>query len=201
MPLVYAVILAAGYSRRMGSDKLSMDLCGKAVLQHSIDQVIKSGVSRVLVVIREAEQAERYTKTENVRFVINREAQVGMSSSIRAALGVLDSEPDAVLIVNGDMPFYGTANYARLISLWEETDQGIAASYYMNEIRNPVIFSARFFGDITTIEGDRGAKEIVQKNLSEVKFMEILDPNLLVDIDTIEDLEYARSMCNRLVDR
>lgn len=199
MPVIYAVILAAGYSRRMGVDKLSLDLCGKPVLQHVIDQVFHSGVDGVYVVIREPEQAAFYRRSENTTFVVNSEATVGMSSSIRIAINQMDGREEAVLMVNGDMPFFGVPNYRNLIDLWTQTDEGIAASYYMGEIRNPVIFARRFFSKLLEIDGDRGARNVVQSNLSDVKFMEILDPDYLMDIDTLEELEYARSMCNRLL--
>lgn len=199
MPVIYAIILAAGYSRRMGFDKLSPDLCGKKVLQHAIDQVFESGVDRVYVVIREPEQANAFQKTENTTFIVNSEALVGMSSSIRAAINQMDGREDAVLIVNGDMPFFGKSNYRELIDLWNQTDKGIVASYYMGDVRNPVIFSKKFLRNLLEIDGDRGAKAVVQKNLSDAKFMEILDPDYLFDIDTVEELEYARSMCNRLL--
>lgn len=201
MPVIYAIILAAGYSRRMGSDKLSMDLCGKKVLQHAIDQVFDSGADSVYVVIREPEQADAFHRTKNTSFVVNSEAIVGISSSIRTAINQMDGREDAVLIVNGDMPFFGSSNYRALIDLWNQTDQGIAASYYMGDVRNPVIFARRFLSELLEINGDRGAKSIVQKNLSDVKFLEILDPDYLMDIDTPEELEYARSMCNRLISR
>ena len=196
MSLVYAVILAAGFSRRLGMDKLSQDLCGRTVLQRCIDQVIKCGVARVYVVIREREQINFIKRDDKVRFVINEESASGMASSIKVAIVKLEGNPDAVLIVNGDMPFFGVTNYKALLELWQNTDDGIAATYYMGDVRNPVIFSRKFLPDLLTIEGDRGAKKIVQKNFTNTKFLEIIDPDYLIDIDTPEDLEYSRSMCN-----
>lgn len=197
--MVYAIILAAGFSRRMGMDKLSLDLCGRPVLQRCIDQVLESGIERAYVVIREREQANFIVKNPRVHFIINDESASGMASSIRVAVMKMEGNPDAVMIVNGDMPFFGKENYQKLLDLWEQTDDGIACSYYMGDIRNPVVFAKSFFSDLLGIEGDRGAKKIVQKRLPNVKFMEIRDPDYLIDIDTIEDLEYARSMCNRFL--
>lgn len=196
MRRIHAIVLAAGFSRRMGMDKLSQDLCGKPVIQRCINQLLASGIERVYVVIRENEQSRTLVPNDRVSFIMNKEAASGMASSIRAAILHLEGDPEAVMIVNGDMPFFSVRNYTALVRLWEESDGGIASAYHMGEIRNPVIFSRRFFTDLLSVEGDRGAKAIVQKNQVYVKFLEILDPHYLMDIDTPEELDLARSMCN-----
>lgn len=196
MNRIYAVVLAAGFSRRMGMDKLSQDLCGKPVIQRCIDQLLDSGIESVYVVIREREQADHITPDERLHFILNEESTSGMSSSIRVAIIGMNDEPDAVLVVTGDMPFFGSGNYRALVDLWNETDGGIASAYHNGEIRNPVIFSRRFFQQLLTIEGDRGARGIVQQNQVYVKFLEITNPDFIMDIDLPGELEYARTMCN-----
>ncbi len=200
MSEVYGIILASGFSRRFGSDKLSQELCGKPVIQWCIDQVLSSGASMVYVIIRESKGGYHIRADPKVRFILNEDPATGMSSSIRAAITKMDGNPDAVIIVNGDMPFFGVENYRKLIGLWQATHDGISSSYYSGETMPPAVFSRRFFSDLIELQGDRGAKRIIQKNLSEVKFLSIEDPDTLMDIDTIEDLVYARSMCNRLLD-
>ncbi len=200
MAQVYGIILASGFSRRFGEDKLSQDLCGKPVLQWCIDQLMASGVQCVCVVTRDSQKNVGHGEDSRIRFVLNEDPASGMSRSIRAALTKLEGDPDAVMIVNGDMPFYGVKNYRKLIALWEETDGGIAASYHSGVAMPPSIFSRAYYPDLLELEGDRGAKKIIQKNISEVKFLRIDDPDCFTDIDTVEDLVYARSMCNRLLD-
>lgn len=197
---VYGVVLASGFSRRFGEDKLSQDLCGKPVLQWCIDQLLSSGVDCVCIVTRDSMKERDLGGDDRLKFVINDDPAAGMSRSIRAALTKLEGNPDAVMIVNGDMPFYGAENYRKLIALWEETDGGIAASYHSGETMPPSIFSRKYFSDLLALEGDRGAKKVIHKNVSEVKYLSIEDPDCFTDIDTMEDLVYARSMCNHLVD-
>lgn len=199
MAVVYGIILASGFSRRLGVDKLSQELCGKPVLQWCIDQVLSSGVDRVYVVTRERQKADRTQDVDRLHFIFNDDPTSGMSSSIKAAITRMDGNPDAVMIVNGDMPFYGAGNYRKLLQLWNDTDEGISSSYFSGETMPPAIFSSRFFPDLLGLDGDRGAKKIIHRNISEVKFLEIDDPDCFVDIDTMEDLVYARSMCNRLL--
>lgn len=198
MAQVYGIILASGFSRRLGMDKLSQNLCGKPVLQWCVDQVLSSGVDRVYVVTRDSLKKDWFQDDERLRIIINDDPTSGMSTSIRAALTKMEGQPDAVMIINGDMPFYGVDNYRKLLELWEDTDLGIAASYYSGDPMPPAIFSSRYFPDLLELEGDRGAKKIIQRNLSEVKFLQVPDPDIVLDIDTMEDLVYARSMCNHL---
>ncbi len=200
MAQVYGIILASGFSRRFGEDKLSQDLCGKPVLQWCIDQLLSSGVQCVCVVTRDSRKDIDPGEDGRIKFVVNEDPAIGMSGSIRAAITKLEGDPEAVMIVNGDMPFYGVKNYRKLISLWEETDGGIAASYHSGTAMPPSIFSKSYYTDLLELEGDRGAKKVIQKNISEVKFLRIDDPDCFIDIDTVEDLVYARSMCNRLLD-
>lgn len=199
MAQVFGVILASGFSRRLGSDKLSQNLCGKPVLQWSMDQLLASGIDRIYVVTRDRLKNHLANGEKRIRVILNDDPTSGMSSSIRAAITKMKGNPDAVMIVNGDMPFYGEDNYRKLRKLWEETDLGIAASYYSGNPMPPVIFSSTYFLDLLELEGDRGAKKIIQRNLSEVKFFNIDDPDSVMDIDTVEDLVYARSMCNKLI--
>lgn len=200
MAEIYGIILASGFSRRLGMDKLSQELCGKPVLQWTIEQVLSSGVDRVYVVTRDSHRNDYRGESEKVHFIINDDPASGMSSSIKAAITKMDGTPDAVMIVNGDMPFFGVENYRNLISLWLDTDEGISSSYCFGETMPPAIFSRKYFSDLLGLAGDRGAKKIIQKNLSEVKFLRINDHDCFIDIDTLEDLVYARSMCNSLVE-
>lgn len=200
MAQVYGIILASGFSRRFGEDKLSQDLCGKPVLQWCIDQLLSSGVQCVCVVTRDSQRNLSLGGDERIKFVINEDPAAGMSRSIRAAITKLEGDPEAVMIVNGDMPFYGVENYRKLIALWKDTDGGIAASYHSGTAMPPSIFSKDYYSDLLELEGDRGARKVIQKNISEVKFLMIDDPDCFTDIDTVEDLIYARSMCNRLID-
>lgn len=57
--MITALVLAAGRSRRMGTQKLLLPLDGKPVIAHVVDQLLRSPVDRVLVVIGEDEDCIR----------------------------------------------------------------------------------------------------------------------------------------------
>ena len=114
---ISAVILAAGESRRMGTqNKLLLPIGGEALLVKLVASVCASDVGQVLVVIgHEAEKIRRELNEFPLNFVYNPNFSEGMTTSIKYGVKVVSHECDGLLICLGDMPFINTSEINKLI--------------------------------------------------------------------------------------
>lgn len=200
MPGIQAVILSSGFSRRLGMDKLSQDLCGKSVLQRVVENALGAGIDQIVVVLRQRGQASLVPQNQRISVLYNENAESGMSSSIKVAILKAKNEVDAFLFLNGDMPFFSSDSINRLIGLWRQNPDKIACVLHKGVLRGPVIFPRRYTGPLLGLEGESGGREILRGNVGDVVSLEVSCSEELADIDTALDLENARIICKKKED-
>ena len=185
---ISAIILASGYSSRMGKNKLLLKYRGRSLIQHTIEIIQKCGFSEVILSAREEEIIEignRYV----LKVIKNESAVKGISESIK--LGVIQaSDTDGYMFFTADQPFLDIDSIKELIHEFIESSNYIIVPRCDGRRGNPVIFPCSFKEDFLKLEGDVGGKIIINKNLDKVKFVEIGDSTKLFDIDTNENYEY-----------
>lgn len=186
--MISAIILASGYSRRMGANKLLLKYKGKTLVQRTIDTIQKCGFSEVIVVAREQEIIEIGNKND-IKVIKNENADKGISESIK--LGVVHAEEtEGYMFFTADQPFLDMDTVKGLIQKFIENPDYIIVPRCEGRRGNPVIFPHRLKEDFLQLQGDVGGKVIINKYLNKVKFLEIQDSTRLFDIDTNENYEY-----------
>ena len=195
MPGIQAVILASGFSRRLGVDKLAQDICGKSVLQRVMENVLGTGIEKIVVVLRERSQVKLVPEDRRISVLFNDHADQGMSSSIKLAILRAGPESPGFLFMNGDVPFFSTESINRLLELWKNNPEKIVCVRFNGVLRGPVIFPMNYSRMLLSLEGENGGREILKKNSGDVVFIDIEDPREVSDIDSQDDLEKARETC------
>ncbi|MGK0465158.1 molybdenum cofactor cytidylyltransferase [Clostridium sp.] len=186
--MISAIILAAGYSRRMGVNKLLLKYRGKSLIQSTIDTILQCGFSEVILVGREEEVIEIGNINELI-VVENQNAEEGISESIR--LGVQHAkEVDGYMFFTADQPFLDVDTIKSLIREFIENPTYIIVPRCDVRRGNPVIFPPDLKEDFLKLEGDIGGKTIINENLDRVKFVETSDSWELFDVDTSENYEF-----------
>jgi molybdenum cofactor cytidylyltransferase len=187
--MIAAVILAAGLARRMGRQKLLLEVAGKTVVRWSVEAV-RPHVDD-LVVVTGADDAGIRTALEGLspRFAVNPRPQAGQGSSIAVGMAALRPGTSAVLIALGDQPRLPDGVIAALLRARDETGRAIVAPVYRGVQGTPVLFTAEVFGELAALDGDAGARSIVQVRPERVARVPI-DAPMPLDVDTPED--YAR---------
>jgi len=188
-----AIILAAGFSNRMGQCKalLSFDK-EKTFLEKIIEEYIKFGTSEIVVVINKTIENELINNAhfdEKVKFVINHKPEIGRWSSIITGLKELKNEGNC-FIQNVDNPFVTS-------ELLVDIDKNINADNYVVPVfkakgGHPIIIGHEIIKNILTFDDtDRDLKEYLTKfKRTEV---EVNDENILININTMEDyMKYFR---------
>ena len=187
--MIAAIVLAAGFARRMGRQKLLLDWRGKPVVRWSVEAILPH-VADVLVVTGQDDQGVR-TALEglSVRFAVNPRPQAGQGSSIATGAAALKPWTAAALVALGDQPRLPDGLIARLLAERERSGKAIVAPVYRGTQGTPVLFSAEVFGELRALDGDAGARAVVQARPERVARVEV-DAPMPPDVDTPED--YAR---------
>jgi len=186
--MISAIILAAGYSRRMGKNKLLLEYRGESLIQGTIDTILQCGFSEIILVGREEEVIE-IGNNNGLVVIKNQNADKGISESIK--LGVVHAkETDGYMFFTADQPFLDINIIKGLIREFIEDTSYIIVPQCDVRRGNPVIFPPSFKEDFLKLQGDIGGKTIINKNLDRVKFIEISDSWSLFDVDTHENYEF-----------
>lgn len=188
-PVIAAIVLAAGLSRRMGRPKLLLELRGRPVIRHAVERVIAAGIRQVLVVTGPEQAAlARALDGLDVRFAVNPTPEVGQGTSVSVGVSALAAGTGSVLIALGDQPGVPAEVVPALIGALKAPGKTIAAPRYADGLGNPVLFAASVFPELLALGGDRGARAVVERDPSRLAVVDIASP-MPRDIDTPEDYE------------
>ena len=190
--MISSILLAAGQSMRMnGENKLTKEIQGIPLIKHSVKNILFSSIDELIVVLGyQKEIIEKLIdKHKKIKFVFNKDFESGMASSIKAGLNNLSDNSEAFFICLGDMPMVNKKIYNHLISYRKKKD--IIVPTYNNIQVNPVLFSKSMRPSIMTINGDIGAKKILELNIGKMLKVKIDDINITRDLNTKNDFNFS----------
>jgi molybdenum cofactor cytidylyltransferase len=194
--MISAVILAAGESRRMGTqNKLLLQIGSEVLIRKFVKSVCASAADAVLVVLgHEAEKIKAVLQDQTLRFVENTCYEKGMTTSIQSGVNAASMESVGLMICLADLPFAETSDFNRLIQAFTDfrrTESSlIIVPVFQGQRGNPVLFSAEFRDKLLAHNGE-GCKGIVSKYPQSVREIIMENDNLLRDIDTPEDYKFV----------
>jgi molybdenum cofactor cytidylyltransferase len=196
---VSAIILAAGSSSRMGSQKQLLRLGAKTLLEHTLESVRASQVREIVVVLGSAAEAIRphIPADEIMRVVVNDGFQAGMGSSLQRGLAELSPQACATLVVLADQPLVKPATLNRLIDDYLENKPQILIPLYRGFRGNPVLLDRSVFPEIAALHGDTGCRAIFGDHLDNIRKIAVDDAGILLDADRPQDLYLLRKIYER----
>lgn len=195
------IILAAGSSRRFGEDKrLSKLESGRTILEESIfnaNQVLNN----MLIVLRfgDVQLADKLSETLSRTFKHGEfecycapDSAKGMAHSLANAIHHV-RDWKAVVVLLGDMPFIKPETIRTLVSAYNENQskKPIIVPLKNDRQGHPVIFDHAYFSEIEELEGDMGARPIIDAHKDRVIEVTVKDSGVFMDIDLPEDLATA----------
>jgi molybdenum cofactor cytidylyltransferase len=185
------VILAGGASTRLGKPKQSLQYHGKTLLSHAVDEAINARADAVVLILgKNADLFQKEIDKEKVHVVVNKDWVEGMASSVRLGLDtLLKIKPyiDAVIFMVCDQPHISSSVLNALITKQQKTTKQIVTCNYGESIGPPALFHKKYFRELAKLNGDVGARNIIEQNMHDVAT--ILFPEGKIDIDTEEDYE------------
>ena len=192
-PCIEAVLLAAGTSSRMGAqNKLTAELDGTPMIRHIAEAIQNSQAHHLTIILgHDADAVASALEGVDARFLFNPDYRSGQASSVKCGLEHLMPQTTDMMMFLGDMPFITTDridelidSHLRLESRWSR----ITAPLIDGVRGHPVIWGQSFFGDISQIEGDVGARALFNSYPAAVNSVLWNDRTVLMDADTPQAL-------------
>jgi len=188
--MVSAVVLAAGASTRMGVQKLLLPFGKEPLIRRAVRHVCAAGFDDVLVVLGSDHDATLAALTGlPVRHAINMQFASGMGSSFRTAVEHL-ADSGAAMFALADQPFVTTNEYRTVLDAYRQHAPPIVSVRYGEVMAPPHLFEEEFFPELAQLQ--HGARSVLQRHVERTMVLQF-PPDLLVDIDTPEDYELAKS--------
>jgi molybdenum cofactor cytidylyltransferase len=184
---VTGLVLAAGGSRRLGRPKQLLAFRGGTMLGHVVETARACAFDQLVVAIGGYADAIRDSvDLRGVDLAVNPAYGEGCSSSIAAALGVVDPRADVLVLLLGDQPGVRADTVAALLA--GRGDAPLAACAYDDGRGHPLAFGRSMFGALAALHGDKGVWRLLDRHGEEVVDVPIAG-RVPRDVDT--DADYA----------
>lgn len=190
------IILAAGASTRLGGNPKQLIVYqGETLLKRTISAAMALAESSEdpvsIVVVTGGNQAKIIPALANlpVSVVHNPDWQTSMASSVRVGLSALLSDaPDleSVLMLLTDQPHVSPELLRHILAVFRESGKGIVGCEYAGQVGVPALFARKYFDELLTLTGDRGAKPLMMKYIANCATIPFADG--AVDLDTPDDV-------------
>lgn len=185
---VRLIYLAAGSSRRFGSNKLLYELEGKPLYRHLLDRLARVCMRHegweVLVVTQYSEIYDAVVQ-EQLRAVLSPDSPKGASYSIRAGLYAANDAQACAFFV-ADQPYLTEESAEAFLETMERQQADIGCVTCGNETGSPVWFSRKYFQELSELNGDQGGRKVLKRHLEAAVFFPIEQERELEDIDTAD---------------
>ena len=177
-------------SARFGRNKLLQRLSdGRRVAEAAAANLLEALPLSLAVIRPGDDELAAILRSLGIGIVACPTAQLGMGHSL--AYGVAQStEADGWVIALADMPYVRSDTLRRIV-LGLHTGAAMVAPYYAGRRGHPVAFGSGSLNDLLTLNGDVGARRIVQRHLDKIYRIAVDDPGILRDIDTPADLDQS----------
>lgn len=183
------VILAAGNSLRLGKPKQLLEYKNSTLLKNTINQAsLVSNATIIVVTGSGTEIIENDLDFPHIKTCFNSEWESGIATSIAKGLKellLLCPDCRSCIFAVCDQPYITNIVFEDLIQHYENNEKGIIASSYAETLGTPVLFNEKYFDELLELEGDEGAKKIINQFSDDVIAVPFEKGN--IDIDTMED--------------
>jgi len=193
---VRLIVMAAGLSRRFGSNKLLADFRGRPLASWIFEAIKSAGCTpdKVTVIWHDpgvAVLAESY----GFNTCFNPCPEEGQAASIRLGL-TASEEADAYMFMTADQPLLKGQTIFGMLKSYPVGQGKIMIAAHKGNKGNPVIFDRKFKTSLMLLKGDTGGKQIIRMQPEAVLWYEIEYAEELMDVDHAEDLAHLSEILN-----
>ncbi|HQQ74579.1 MAG TPA: nucleotidyltransferase family protein [Pseudomonadales bacterium] len=200
LPQIDAILLAAGNSLRFGGDKRLHAIDGRSMLQHVIATMVDA-VSSVTVVMKQSDRNNlpkllgNFFTDSRIRTLLLDYPEAGIGSNLAVAVKSVSRKSDGVLVMLADMPYVQSKTVHAVVDAFS-SDRIIVPVCVDSDGRqrngHPVMFARCFFQEIGLLQGDSGARSVLQRNPESIIYLSVSDDGIFRDIDLLQDIDFQQ---------
>ncbi|TVQ98887.1 MAG: nucleotidyltransferase family protein [Desulfovibrionales bacterium] len=191
------IVLAAGAGRRMGGG-----LGGKLLLPYRSAPLVVHVARKALAVCdlvvavtgcnaEAVALALRETTSVGLRIAHAPDWREGQARSLRAGLEALALEMAediaGALVLLGDQPLVRLETLEALAAVFRDHPRDFVAPRYRGKRGNPVCIPRAWFARVMALEGDAGARPLLDHPDAFLRLVDVMDSGVHRDVDTLED--------------
>ena len=184
---IWAVILAAGESKRMGLPKMLLTFSGRTMIEKVITNVSESKIDKIIVVLGAYRDAlvELISKLP-VKYCYNDNYKKGMLSSVQCGFRNLSSVCRAVLVFQGDQPLITSNAINEVIEAYLSSGKGMVIPVYKGRRGHPLLIDIKYRDEIEKLNPDKGLRSLACMFSDDVLEVDTNESGILTDFDTYE---------------
>lgn len=184
---IWAIILAAGESKRMGSPKMLLPFNDSTMMECVISNVVKSIVDKIIVVLgAERETLVQLADKLHVETCYNENYKEGMLSSVQCGFRHLPSGCKASLVFQGDQPLITFNTVNAVINAYASSEKGIVIPVFGKKRGHPILLDMKYRNIIDKLSPDEGLRSLAYRFPADVLEVDTDESAILWDFDTYE---------------
>ena len=206
--MIHIIYMAAGNSRRFGSNKLFYELDGKPMYRHLLDRLVgiknrynksksDSQTIDITVVTRYREILDYCACIPDCHAVISPDSEKGISYTIKAGIMAVQEQKktgmqDYYMFAVADQPYLKSQSVIKLIDkvLENKGNKRLVFSLRCGDaVGNPCVFHSSLIPQLLSLEGDKGGRSVAKKY--DCVYVDIADEREMMDIDTLSDSKHT----------
>ncbi|MQG18758.1 MAG: nucleotidyltransferase family protein [SAR202 cluster bacterium] len=192
---VTAILLSAGKSTRMGYPKALLDWQGIPLIRYQVENLIKGGVSQVIVVLgHDHKEISKYVTDSQAELIINERYDKGKITSIHKGISVVSDESSDIMILSVDQP----RDYKIIRDLIKSHSASKSLiSIPSNGVKSghPIMFSVVLKGKLFEIsESNKGLKALIDEYRAKINYVNFKNKTIFLDMNTDEEYKLAKKI-------
>jgi molybdenum cofactor cytidylyltransferase len=188
MSEIWAIILAAGESKRMGSPKMLLPFMGITIIENVIANVSGSKVDNIMVVLgADRDSIVKLIRTKAVNYCYNENYKDGMLSSVMCGFRNIPIDHSAVLVFQGDQPLITPKAINSVIEVYLSSGKGIVIPVYESKRGHPILIDRKYRNEIQKLNPAEGLRSLALKYSDDVLEVNTDVAGILRDFDTYDE--------------
>lgn len=206
--MIHIIYMAAGNSRRFGSNKLFYELDGKPMYRHLLERLVEikdrynklksdSPVIDITVVTRYREILDYCSSIPDCHAVLSPDSEKGISYTIKAGIMAVQEQKktgmqDYYMFAVADQPYLKSQSVIKLIDKVLENKGNMRFAFSLrcgDAVGNPCVFHSSLIQQLLSLEGDKGGRSVAKKH--DCVYVDIADELELMDIDSLSDSKHT----------
>lgn len=185
---VDAVILAAGASTRMEQPKPLLEVGETTFLERAIRILKEGGCRSVVAVVNGTDDwVQRLADATGAAVVVNEDPESEQIASLRLGMAALPEDWSAVAVLPVDVPLVAPETVRSLVHAFQQHGAPITLPFHNGVAGHPVLIGRAIADEVLGRSWDEGVRSIIMMHAHDLREVKVMDPGILIDVDTPED--------------